>query len=640
MKPMHASGTQSHVRPEYADSVRKDIRTLFRAIRVLGEISPHLILWSIADSTCNAFLPYIPIYMSAKIITELTGGQDFRLLITYVLTTISLTLAVGMLRHALSRMVWVKRSVLRVAHEMYLNEKSHSMDFIRAEDPKIAALKERIIENTQMYTFGLTRVPADISVLFQNLVSIITALALSVSMFRFISGGGEGLLRFVNTPAASVLFALLLIAAMSASFLCRKASMKRFFQSTATMGLVHSFRAYYQDQYLEDNKAAKDIRIFKQKNFVLDEIEKNSTLPLWNIRKKNNRFELTVINVATAISTLMGGMVYAFVGLKAFSGTVTLGNVVQYYGAINRLLQSVIGLSGAMLNIRENTAYLQLFFEYIDTPSEMRQGAKPVPTGENAEWIFEFCDVSFRYPGTDYDAVHKLNLRFKTGEHLAVVGRNGSGKTTMIKLLSRLYDPTQGCITLNGVDIREYDYTQYMALFSVVFQDFRLLAFPVGQNVAANTTYDEKRVWDALELAGAKLRVEEFEQGLKHALYKQFDEEGIDISGGEEQKIAIARALYKDAPFVILDEPTAALDPISEYEIYARFDAIAGGKTAVYISHRLSSCRFCDRIAVFEKGELVQNGKHADLLQEKDGIYAALWNAQAQYYLQHGTVSK
>ncbi|MCL1794198.1 MAG: ABC transporter ATP-binding protein, partial [Oscillospiraceae bacterium] len=210
-----------------------------------------------------------------------------------------------------------------------------------------------------------------------------------------------------------------------------------------------------------------------------------------------------------------------------------------------------------------------------------------------------------------------------------VVGQNGSGKTTMIKLLCRLYDPTEGVITLNGFDIRKYDYGEYMGIFSVVFQDFRLFSFTLGQNVAASAEYDGVRAAECLTMAG----LGEMPRGLETALYRDFDDGGVEISGGEAQKVALARALYKDAPFVVLDEPTAALDPVAESEVYSKFDEIAGGgKTAIYISHRLSSCRFCDDIAVFDGGELIQRGSHEALLADESGKYRELWLAQAQYY--------
>ena len=218
------------------------------------------------------------------------------------------------------------------------------------------------------------------------------------------------------------------------------------------------------------------------------------------------------------------------------------------------------------------------------------------------------------------------------GERLAVVGMNGSGKTTFIKLLCRLYDPTEGEIYMNDFNIRKYDYRQYLDIFSVVFQDYNLLAVPLGNNVASAAAWDSVKTERLLYEVGFGERYEELPQKLETPLYKNFDEDGVNISGGEAQKIALARALYKDAPFIILDEPTAALDPVAEAEIYSKFNEIVGDKTAIYISHRLSSCRFCDKIAVFDKGEIVQVGTHEELLADETGKYFELWNAQAQYY--------
>jgi ATP-binding cassette, subfamily B, bacterial len=223
-------------------------------------------------------------------------------------------------------------------------------------------------------------------------------------------------------------------------------------------------------------------------------------------------------------------------------------------------------------------------------------------------------------------------LKFKIGQKLAVVGMNGSGKTTFIKLLCRLYDPTEGKILLNGIDIRKYNYKEYMTIFSVVFQDFKLFSLTLGENVAAKINYDEEEVKSALKKSGFYNRLSTMPEGLNTYLYKDFNKKGIIISGGEAQKIAIARAIYKNAPFIILDEPTAALDPIAEAEIYGKFNEITGDKTAIYISHRLSSCKFCDKIVVFHEGSVIQTGTHQELAADKSGKYFQLWTAQAQYY--------
>ena len=251
---------------------------------------------------------------------------------------------------------------------------------------------------------------------------------------------------------------------------------------------------------------------------------------------------------------------------------------------------------------------------------------------DDNEFEIEFRDVSFRYPGSETDALKHLSFRFKLGTKLAVVGMNGSGKSTMIKLLCRLYDPTEGEILLNGINIQKYDYDEYMSLFSVVFQDFQLFSFTLGENVASSRNYDRVKAQRCLKQAGFGQRLSQLPKGLDTYLNQDFDQSGVTMSGGEAQKIALARALYKDAPFMILDEPTAALDPMAEYEIYTRFNDMVGRKTAVYISHRLSSCRFCDEIAVFHEGKLVQYGTHSQLLADPNGQYYALWTAQAQYY--------
>jgi len=339
--------------------------------------------------------------------------------------------------------------------------------------------------------------------------------------------------------------------------------------------------------------------------------------------------------ISDAVAIFFSVLAFLVIGLRAINGMYDIGQVTLYVGAVAAFSASVVNIVNILSGLYQNAPYLAMLYDYIDLPSHKYLGSLTTEKRSDYDYELEFINVSFKYPGSETYALKNVNLKLHVGKRLAVVGRNGSGKTTLIKLLCRLYDPTKGVITLNGVDIKKYILNDYIRIFSVVFQDFALLHLPLGENVAASGEYDENAVTQALEKTGFGPRLADFaelEKGLQTLLYKGSDQEGILISGGEAQKIALARALYKDAPFVILDEPTSALDPLAEYEIYTKFEQIVGDKTAIYISHRLSSCRFCDNIAVFKDGELVQQGSHDALTADREGDYFKLWTAQAQHY--------
>ena len=354
---------------------------------------------------------------------------------------------------------------------------------------------------------------------------------------------------------------------------------------------------------------------------------------LTNIVRANARFA----RIQTVVRFIMNLVLYIFIGAKAYMGAFGIGNFVLYTGTVAKFVSAVTDLFDLFAQLKNNNVYLREIFEYIDMPNTMYQGTLPVEkrafceSGDN-DYEIEFRDVSFKYPASEVYALRHVSIRFRVGTRLAVVGMNGSGKTTFIKLLCRLYDPTEGEILLNGIDIKKYNYDEYISIFSVVFQDFKLFSFSLGQNVAAGIAYDRARAKACLEKAGFGARLQELPDGLDTCLYKDFEETGVEISGGEAQKIALARALYKDAPFIVLDEPTASLDPVAEYEVYSKFNDIVGNKTAIYISHRLSSCRFCDEIAVFDHGRIVQQGSHDELAADENGKYYELWCAQSQYY--------
>ena len=286
------------------------------------------------------------------------------------------------------------------------------------------------------------------------------------------------------------------------------------------------------------------------------------------------------------------------------------------------------------IDISNNGQYLKDYFDFIELKSKYSEGKKSIANHEDLPMEFVFENVSFTYPYQSEPSLRNINLTIRNKERLSIVGENGAGKTTLVKLLLRLYEPTEGRILLNGVDIKEIDYKDYLKLFSTVFQDFKLFAFRILDNVTAlaNNTPDLAGVQKCLDKAGLSSKISTLDKGIETYIYKIYEEDGVELSGGEAQKLAIARALYKDAPVVILDEPTAALDPKAEYDIYLKFLSLVDSKTSIFISHRLSSTKFCDRIVVLRDGQIVELGSHSELLAQK-GYYAELFNMQAQFYL-------
>jgi ATP-binding cassette subfamily B protein len=383
--------------------------------------------------------------------------------------------------------------------------------------------------------------------------------------------------------------------------------------------------ATYYEEYLDVTLAAKEIRLYRQQDTVVHFIKRLNPdiyapvfLKEWTLTSALPAFLLAII----------AGFTFLMVGSWYLSGLngITIGAITQYVAAFTALVQAVSAMSSRMSRLWHNITFLEPVFEYKDLPSQQKTGTLDVP---ETDLTIEFNDVSFTYPGSQEPVLKHVNLQFTPSKRMAIVGRNGSGKTTMIKILCRLYDPTQGNVTLNGIDIREYDYEQYMARLGVVFQDFELFSVAMKDNLRAGKEYIPQFANLCLEEAGILDKYTLW--GEEAILHQTYDPGGINLSGGEAQKLALARALYKQGTIIALDEPTAALDPVAESDIYSRFNTFMTDKTALYISHRLSSCKFCDEIIVFYAGEVIQKGTHEQLCSQ-EGEYAKLWQAQAQYY--------
>lgn len=613
---------------------RKDaLKRNVRAWKLWWKASPGIFLSRLLSAVCTAVTPYVLLWMSARIIGELAGPRDPEQLLQLVLMQILTAAGLALLGDGLRRWDQYERSGIWERGMGFYMEKMVDLDYPEVDDPKTYELYFEIVQNANWTDWGMFRAIRLMEDLAGAVIKVAGGIGLAAGLFLNRVPAGSPL-EALNHPLCTAAFLLILVLVAFLPPVCVKKGQNYWLDYREVLAEGNLFFEVYSFE-LEDQSRAVDVRMYRQREKVgrvyLDKLD--TFLPGSGIaRDAKGPMGLWTV-LGQAVSAALTGLIYLFVCLKAWAGAFGVGAVTQYVGAVTNLFSGISKLLETVSYLQINGEFLKDTMDFLDISHSLYQGSLTTEKRSDRQYEVEFRDVSFRYPGTDTDVLRHVNMKFQVGSRLAVVGMNGSGKTTFIKLLCRLYDPTEGQILLNGIDIRKYRYEDYIDLFAVVFQDFQLLALPLGQNVAGRIDYDREKVLDRLEKAGLGERLKTMPRGLDTWLYKELDKDGVEVSGGEAQKIAIARALYKDAPFLILDEPTAALDPVAEAEIYSQLDEITGDRTAIYISHRLSSCKFCDEIAVFHEGQVIQQGSHQQLVADEAGKYYELWQAQAQYYV-------
>lgn len=384
-----------------------------------------------------------------------------------------------------------------------------------------------------------------------------------------------------------------------------------------------------------DTRLGKDVRLFGLGSWMMEFYEKNVRLFTdFSLRCEKSVLRAEAMDVL--FSFLRNAAAYGWLLAQALRGELTAAEFVFYFTAVSGFTNWVTGIFRQLAELGRQSMELSALREYFDTAEPFRfETGRPLPVRPRHGYTLALRDVSFRYPGAERDILSHINLTIRPGERLAVVGKNGAGKTTLIKLLCGLYDPTQGAVLLDGEDIRQYDRRDYYRHFSAVFQQFSGLAGTVAENVAQCTgrAAELPRVWDCLTRAGLAGDIRALPQREHTQLGRAVYPDGVELSGGQLQKLMLARALYKDAPIVLLDEPTAALDALAESALYRQYGDLVKDRTSVYISHRLASTRFCDRILLVENGGIAEEGTHEQLLA-LGGRYARLFRLQSRYYQQ------
>ena len=604
---------------------KKEWKAIWRLLCDYSKGRSEVIISMIFHGIIPGIRPFISVILTGKLIDAVYNGADFVTIARYSLIAVSVY---GILSAIDGILVKIYNQSMEYMFEIQngpINKKSMEMDFEYLEDARVHECTQKLSLNNSR--FGV--IGSALSHLEQLLLSVTSCICAFIIVLPMFLAKGDEDAGFIASPLASVLFLIVVGVLIWANYKVLTYYNAKHLEIERQAAPFSNRRRFYLD-LLGVTEQQKDIRIYDQRKLLFQETEKI----IENEKEVGKKCTVCMVKngvAAQVVVALLSIVVYTFSGLRCYAGMITIGNVVTYAASISKVSEAVrlfVQRLGWLKYTANNT---ENYIEFMELSQRKHEGTIPMEKRRDNKFSVEFEHVSFKYPGSDTYVIKDLNLSFVIGEKMAIVGKNGSGKTTFIKLLCRLYDVTEGCIKVNGIDIRKYDYQEYCDLFAVVFQDFCMFDFPLGENLACSMNVDEERAMDALTRAGLGERVKELPEGLETYVGKGFDESGVNFSGGEKQKMAIARAIYKDAPFVIMDEPTAALDPEAECQVFEGFDKMVGKKTAIYISHRLASCRFCEDILVFDKGQVVQRGSHEEL-EKQDGLYKELWNAQAVYY--------
>lgn len=603
--------------------MKERFHAICRFLTMVSQGNHRVLFWLLGSAFAAATLPYFSLFFSARILNLLLA-KSYRACLYTVVVFLLTQYGLGLFEKICRQYLDGQKELCLARTEQKVTAKALELEFEKFEKTETMDA----IRRTNVSSMGSGNVGDQLIVIHTLITSLLSVLYALFFLLRLFLLSDSSRNNFFTSPFSMLALLLLCGVQLALSSRINRRSTQKKIELNQGNDHSNSVANYLVNVMLEERRA-DDIRIGHLDHFLDVQFGKamEHFLPMY---LDFARFSAITDGKNALLSLLSNFAAYLVIGARALYGVLPIGDVLLYAGSVTRAMSDLQTFLATGSEFDYINSYLSTYEDFIAQPSMAYDGTLPIEKRDDGQYEFAFHDVSFSYPGTNIPVLEHVTLSFAVGEKTALVGRNGAGKTTLIKLLCRLYEPTSGYITLNGIDIRKYSYKEYTQAFSVVFQDFHLFSLPLDENIAAGTEIDEAALQSSLAKVGLTGRVQQLPQGVRTRLYNN-NGSGVDLSGGEAQRTAIARALYKDAPFVILDEPTAALDPIAEAEIYEQFSQMTAGKTAVYISHRMSSCKFCDRIIVLDHGRIAEDGTH-DTLLANHGIYANLYETQAQYY--------
>lgn len=599
-------------------------------ISVMHKYSRYLVWMFPLGAVIAVFQRYLWTFLSKFVIDIITKEGDTSQLLKIVAVTSVIMLVFFLLQTWYYNKQWPQCILVRMKMILIKNRLMMTMPFQYTEDPDMMDCCQKAEQAVGGNNDGIEGMEHNLFSFVEQLGIVIAGLIILGTMNPLVVVGMSvlGLLNFLISNRAN-----------------------KWSKANVWDPLAPWWRKrWYMNHVLGNFDYAKDIRMFGLKDWLRNKfVELNKER--YEAQRINNKLWFWVGVASNILWLISQAAIYAYLIYQVFQKSITIGNFSLYLASAGTFFECISSLLNSVTSMLQKSRQIDDYRSYLEvaalSPEAIRdynpEEKKAVKSAERKlqkvpkfeKYEFEFQNVSFKYPRCEKYALKNLNIKVKAGERLAVVGLNGAGKSTFIKLMLRLYEPTEGKILLNGVDVSTYDVDSYYSIFAPVFQEVNLFAFTLAENVAMQTPeeIDREFVQQCVDDSGLDQKREKLSAGLDTQLLKVIYDEGVDLSGGEKQKLALARALYKNAPVVVLDEPTAALDAIAESKLYSDFDKLIGGKTSIYISHRLSSTQFCNYVAMFKDGQMIEYGTHASLMQQ-NGEYAYMFRVQSQYYVE------
>ena len=578
-------------------------------VKIAWKVRKRVLFICVAMAALEVLYNLTQLYVAPEILSCVERHAPVgELLGTIGLFTLALFLTMG-LKEYLREISMYPRVDVRSGIVGMIARKCNMTSFPNTLDVKFIKLKEKAHHSVQGNNEAAENIWRTLTVLLQNVGGFLVYLAILSSL---------------NWVLLVVIAATCVV-----GFLVSRYSSNWIFRHRDEEETFYAKKSYIRKK-AESVELAKDIRIFGLQNWLNELLDRIHNVYL-DFRLRCEKIKLLADVTEALLTMARNGIAYAYLLHLALRDSLSVPEFILYFTAVSTFTTWVMGILQAAKKLHEESLDLSQVREFLEYPEPFRfEGGTAIPKADAYELKLEH--VSFRYPGAEEDTIHDLDLTVRPGEKLAIVGLNGAGKTTLVKLLCGLFDPTEGRVLLNGVDVRDFNRREYYGLFSAVFQEFSILDVTVAENIAqTNENIDTKKLWDCIEKAGLTETIQKLPKGLDTHVGRQVYLDGVLFSGGQTQRLMLARALYKDGAILLLDEPTAALDPLAENDIYQKYKDMTAGKTSLFISHRLASTRFCDRIIFVADGHITEEGTHDQLLA-RGGAYAKLFEVQSRYY--------